>query len=68
MKHKVREIESTAATIEEAIAKGLADLGLMREEVEIKVLDEGESGLFGLSGAKPARVLIQEKTKKNFSA
>lgn len=63
MKRKVREIESTAPTIEEAITKGLADLGLSREEAEIKVLDEGESGLFGLGGAKPARVLIQEKSE-----
>ena len=52
------EIEVKGKNIEEAIAKGLAELGVKREDAEIKILDEGSSGLFGLMGAKPAVVLI----------
>ncbi|MDR1195434.1 MAG: protein jag, partial [Endomicrobium sp.] len=52
------EIEMKGKSIEEAIQKGLQQLGCAREQAEIKVLDEGTAGLFGLMGAKPARVLI----------
>jgi spoIIIJ-associated protein len=50
-------LEVIAQTVDEAIEKGLADLGLPREAVEITVLDEGGSGLLGL-GSRQARVRI----------
>ncbi len=43
-------LEIIAPTVEEALAQGLADLGLPREAVEVEVLDEGSRGLFGLGG------------------
>lgn len=52
------EIEIKGKTIEDAISEGLKRLGCSREDIEVKVLDEGASGLFGLMGAKPAYVLI----------
>lgn len=52
------EIEMTGKNVEEAIKKGLEKLGCTKEQAEIKVLDEGTTGLFGLMGAKPARILI----------
>jgi len=52
------EIEIKGNTVEEAIAKGLKQLGCTRENAEIKVLEEGSTGLFGLMGSKPAVVLI----------
>lgn len=54
----MQEIEIKGKNVEEAIRKGLQQLGCTREQAEIKVLDEGTTGLFGLMGAKPARVLI----------
>lgn len=51
-------IEVEGKTVEEAIRTGLDKLGCSRENVEIKILDEGTSGLFGLMGNKPARVLV----------
>ena len=33
----------------------------MTEQVDIKILSEGSSGLFGLMGAKPARVQLAVK-------
>ena len=50
-------LEVIAQTVEEAIEKGLNDLGLPQEKVEITVLDEGGQGIFGI-GARQARVRI----------
>lgn len=55
------EIEIEGKTVEEAINEGLLKLGCAREKVEIKILNEGTSGLFGLMGTKPARVLLVTK-------
>ncbi len=50
-------LEIIAPTINEAIEKGLDELGLPREAVEIEILDEGSRGLFGL-GSHQARVRL----------
>jgi spoIIIJ-associated protein len=51
-----REFEGK--TVEEAIKKGLQELKLLRQRVKIEVLSEEQKGLFGMSGAKPAKVRI----------
>jgi spoIIIJ-associated protein len=53
-------LEVIAPTIEEAIEKGLNELGLPREDVDIEVLDEGSKGLFGL-GSRQARIRLSVK-------
>ncbi|MBI3742676.1 MAG: protein jag [Chloroflexi bacterium] len=53
-------IETTGKTIEEAIDKALAQLGVGRDAVEIVVVDKGRSGVFGI-GAGEARVRVQPK-------
>ncbi len=53
-------IEIIAPTINEAIEKGLDELKLTREAVEIEILDEGSRGLFGL-GSHLARVRLVVK-------
>ena len=50
-------LEIIAPTIEEAVEKGLRELGVSRERVEVEVLDEGSKGLFGL-GNRQARVRL----------
>jgi len=50
-------LEIIAPTINEAIEKGLAELGLPREAVEIEILDEGSRGLFGF-GSHQARIRL----------
>lgn len=60
----MQELEITGKNVEEAIKKGLEQLGCKREQAEIKVLDEGTTGLFGLMGAKPARVIITTEYAK----
>jgi len=59
-------IEVEGVTVEEAIQKALQALKLPRSKVRIKVLAEGEKGLFGMSGAKPAKIrvsVIKDKQK-----
>jgi spoIIIJ-associated protein len=50
-------LEIIAPTINEAIEKGLSELELSRDEVDIEILDEGSRGLFGL-GSHQARVRL----------
>ena len=57
MNEKRTSLEIIAPTVDEAIEKGLSDLGLPREAVEVEILDEGGKGLFGL-GNRQARVRL----------
>lgn len=43
-------LEVIAPTVEEAIAKGLEQLGLTAADVSVEVLDAGAKGLFGMGG------------------
>ncbi len=51
-------IEASAETVEQAIEKGLDQLGVGPSQVIVEVLEEPSRGLFGL-GAKQARVRLQ---------
>ncbi len=59
-----KELEISGKNIEEAISLGLQQLNCTKDDVEIKVLDEGTKGLFGLMGSKPAKVLLTLKKNK----
>ena len=48
-------VEANGKTVEEAIELVLKQLDARREEVEIEVLSQGKSGIFGIGG-EPARV------------
>ncbi len=50
-------LEIIAPTVEEAIAQGLAQLGLTADAVSVEVLDTGNKGLFGL-GKPQVRVRL----------
>jgi spoIIIJ-associated protein len=54
-------LEMIAPSVEEAIEKGLTELGLKRDDVEIEILDEGKQGLFGLGG-RQARIRLTLKS------
>lgn len=51
----MKEVETSAKTVDEAIEIALGKLDVSREEVEVDVLSEGKAGLMGL-GAEEARV------------
>jgi len=55
-------LEVIAPTVEEAIQKGLNELNLSEEAVEVEVLDPGTRGLFGL-GSRQARVRLTVRTE-----
>lgn len=54
-------IEFEGSTVEEAIKKALKELKLSREKVKVEVLSEEEKGLFGMAGAKPAKIRVSIK-------
>lgn len=54
-------IEVSGRTVEEAVKKALKELKLPREKIKIEVLSEEEKGLFGMPGAKPAKVRVSIK-------
>jgi spoIIIJ-associated protein len=65
MKNKL-SIEVDGQTVEEAIKKALKELKMKRENVKIEVLSDEEKGLFGMPGAKPAKIRVTIiKSKEN---
>jgi spoIIIJ-associated protein len=64
----MEEKEFSGKDVEEAIEKGLKELGLSRDDVEVKILDEGKAGLFGLMGASPAKIKLIVKPLKGLGA
>ncbi len=59
MEHRAN-LEVIAPSIGEAVQKGLDELGVRKEQVEVEVLDEGGGGLFGI-GSRQARVRLTVK-------
>lgn len=53
-------LEIIAPTVEDAITKGLNDLGLPEEAVDVEILDNGSRGIFGI-GARQARIRLTIK-------
>lgn len=46
----MKEVEISAATVEEAIEKAEEQLGLTRDKLQVQIIREGKSGIFGLGG------------------
>ncbi|MDD5512686.1 MAG: Jag N-terminal domain-containing protein [Candidatus Omnitrophica bacterium] len=55
---KKRSIEVEGGTVEEAVLKALKELKIDRNKAKIEVLSEEKKGLFGMPGAKPAKVRV----------
>ena len=58
MSEERTKLEVIAPSVEEAIEKGLRELGLTEDDVDVEVLDEGKKGLLGL-GTRQARVALK---------
>ncbi|MFH1621776.1 MAG: Jag N-terminal domain-containing protein [Candidatus Omnitrophota bacterium] len=58
-------IDVEAKTIEEAIKKALEILNVSREEIDVQVLSEEQKGLFGMEGAKRAKIRVCLKNKSS---
>jgi len=50
--------EFEGSTVEQAIKKALKELKLSRDKMKIEVLSEEKKGLFGMPGAKPAKIRV----------
>jgi spoIIIJ-associated protein len=60
----MESIEVEGKTVEEAIKKALEQLRAKRSEVQIKIVSEETRGLFGMAGAKPAKIRATLIAKK----
>jgi len=53
----MEQIEITAPTVEQAIRKAEAELGLSREQLQVEVVREGKSGILGM-GSREALIKV----------
>lgn len=51
--------EYEGATVEEAIKKAVEDLGVPKDKIDIKIVSEEKKGLFGMEGAKRAKIKVR---------
>ena len=58
-------VEVEGNTVEDAIKKALSILKVSREEIIVKVVVEEQKGLFGMEGAKPAKIKVSLKADNN---
>ena len=63
MKKIVQSAEFEGATVDEAIKKAIDELGVPREGLNIKIVCEEQKGLFGMEGAKLAKIKVVRKNK-----
>lgn len=54
----MKSVEKSGKTVDDAVNAALDELSVKREDVEVEVLEQGSKGLFGLLGARQARVRV----------
>lgn len=64
MENKPKSIDVEGATVEEAIKKALEILNVSRDDIIVKVVCEEKRGLFGMEGAKPAKIKVSIKQEE----
>jgi len=55
----MKKLLASGKTVEDAVRSGLAQLGVQEDRVNVKVLEQPSKGLFGLIGAKEAKVELE---------
>lgn len=53
-----KSVEVEGSSLKEAVKKALVQLKLPRSKVKIELLSEEKKGLFGMPGAKPAKIRV----------
>ena len=61
MKKPPKSIEIEGSTVKEAIKKAIDILKVSRDKIVFKVVCEEKKGLFGMEGAKPAKIIAKIK-------
>lgn len=64
MEKKIKAVEFEGVTVEDAIKKALEILKVSKDEINVKVVCEEKKGLFGMEGAKPAKIKVTFKGAK----
>ncbi|MEI6438062.1 MAG: Jag N-terminal domain-containing protein [Candidatus Omnitrophota bacterium] len=57
----VKSQEFDGSTVDEAIKKAITALNVSRENLNIKIVCEEQKGLFGMQGAKLAKIKVSKK-------
>ncbi len=60
----MKQYEASAKTVEEAIELGLQELGVSIGDVDVRVVEEGSKGLFGLFGSRLDKVCLTVKASE----
>ena len=55
---KDKALEFDGKTFNEAVRKAMVSLKVTRSQLKIKILSEEQRGLFGMDGAKPAKIRV----------
>ena len=64
----MNECEATGKTLDEAIEKAIASLGIKKDNAVIEIIEEPNQGLLGFLSSKSARVLVKaEKTPAQYA-
>jgi spoIIIJ-associated protein len=58
---KSKSFEFEGSTVEEAINKAMQELKMSRKNLDVKIVCEEKKGLFGMEGAKPAKIRVTIK-------
>ncbi len=61
MSEEKKSIEVEGVTVEDAIKKASKVLGVSKDFFTVKVVCEEKKGLFGMEGAKPAKIKVTLK-------
>jgi spoIIIJ-associated protein len=62
-----KDFEFEGRTVEEAIQSAITELNVSRDDIVVKVVCEEKKGLFGMDGAKPAKIKVSFEKKDNKS-
>jgi spoIIIJ-associated protein len=62
-------LEIIAPSVDEAVARGIEQLAIDREAVDVEILDSGSKGLFGLGGRQArVRLILKQTREANISS
>ena len=61
MIEKGKNFEFEGGTVDEAVKKAIETLNIPRDQFDVKIVSEEKRGLFGMDGAKPAKILVTIK-------
>ena len=56
-----KSMEFEGSTVDDAIQRAIDKLGVRRDQIIVKVVAEEKKGLFGMEGAKPAKIKVTFK-------